>query len=106
MKLHICCLGDLLTPRYKLENDPKCGITTGGQDECYWDCVTTTNPENFDTHSFYFNKVLEDYACLQDCYGDVSMRRNHLIMYDNVLSGHLPGQPYQGHDNHREYITR
>ena len=75
MKLHICCLGDLLTPRYKLENDPKCGITTGGLDECYWDCETTTNPKKFGAdHSFYFNKVLIDYACLQDCYGAVSMR--------------------------------
>ena len=74
------CSGDLLTPRYKLENDPKCGITTGGQDECYWDCETTTNPEKFGgsddadnpDHSFYFNKVLTDYACLQDCYGTVT----------------------------------
>ena len=74
------CSGDLLTPRYKLENDPKCGITTGGLDECFWDCETTTNPEKFGSagvagradHSFYFNKVLTDYACLQDCYGTVS----------------------------------
>ena len=21
-----------------LENDPKCGIRTGGNDECFWDC--------------------------------------------------------------------
>ena len=23
---------------YKLGNDPMCGVTTGGNDECHWDC--------------------------------------------------------------------
>ena len=23
---------------YSLENDPMCGITTGGKEECDWDC--------------------------------------------------------------------
>ena len=71
-------LGDFLIPRYKLENDPQCGITTGGQDECFWDCETTTDPRAFGSgHSFFFNKVLTDYSCLQDCYDQVSMRQNH-----------------------------
>ena len=24
--------------RYRLENDPSCGLTTGGREECWWDC--------------------------------------------------------------------
>ena len=26
-----------------LENDPKCGMTTGGKEECFWDCQLTWN---------------------------------------------------------------
>ena len=83
-------LGDLLRPRYlegqdkdtssisrsryKLENDPQCGLTTGGQDECYWDCVVTSNPKFFGFgHYVYFDRVLTNYSCLSDCYEEVSM---------------------------------
>ena len=45
-----------LLSSYKLENDPMCGITTGGREECDWDCevksiggsVVIGNPECFD----------------------------------------------------------
>ena len=30
-------------PNKILENDPKCGITTGGSEECFWDCQLTYN---------------------------------------------------------------
>ena len=67
-------LGDLLRPRYKLENDPKCGLTTGGQDECFWDCDISSDPNFFGAgHYFYFDRVLTNYSCLSDCYEEVSM---------------------------------
>lgn len=57
------CSGDLLPRRrYRLEDDPMCGVTTGGQEDCHWDChivtsdcgILITNPE-----------------CLLDCYPEV-----------------------------------
>ena len=36
-----CTFLDLFTspqPRFKLESDPMCGITTGGREECFWKC--------------------------------------------------------------------
>jgi len=45
-------LGNFLetTKRYTLENDPMCGLTTGGSEDCFWKCETEergiiTNPE-------------------------------------------------------------
>ena len=46
--------------RQTLENDPQCGLTTGGQEECYWDCLRIflrgTVP------------VAENSECLMDCF--------------------------------------
>ena len=42
-----------LSKRYKLGDDPMCGLTTGGMKDCFWECEVTptddgpfiTNPE-------------------------------------------------------------
>ena len=66
-------------PVHKLENDPMCGRTTGGQEECTWDCefdaaasisflssgINITNPE-----------------CLRDCFEDVQKVQHSCI---NIL---------------------
>ena len=45
--------------RNKLENDPMCGITTSGMEECFWDCKP-----------FFTNvgSVFSNPECLRDCY--------------------------------------
>ena len=49
--------------RYKLEDDPMCGLTTGGQEECYWDCDFFVDP--------YFGSMISNPECLGDCYSEV-----------------------------------
>jgi len=48
-------------PKPTLENHPMCGVTTGGHDECYFDCksVRCTKDENI---------LIEDLRCLTDCF--------------------------------------
>jgi len=48
-----------------LENHPKCGLTTGGQEECYFDCLSV--PANL-TILGYQRYVVKDPACLRDCF--------------------------------------
>ena len=31
-------LSRLQTERYVLQDDPMCGLVTGGKEECWWDC--------------------------------------------------------------------
>ena len=47
--------------RYRLENDPSCGVTTGGRPECWWDCYTQTIITNG-------NEFFHPPSCLADCY--------------------------------------
>ena len=46
--------------RYNLEDDQMCGITTGGREDCFWDCEINdsfiTNPE-----------------CLTQCFSEVRL---------------------------------
>ena len=54
------------TKRSRLENDPQCGLTTGGREECWWDCKIArpqshNNPEEY--RIFITNPT-----CLDDCY--------------------------------------
>ena len=54
----------LLTPptvRQTLENDPQCGLTTGGQQECYWDCQAFYA-------DFTTGVIAVDPVCLADCF--------------------------------------
>ena len=49
--------------KYKLENDWMCGRTTGGQDDCIWDCevVETQN-----------GPLIRNPLCLRDCFPEVN----------------------------------
>lgn len=49
------------TPRESLENDPQCGLTTGGQQECYWDC------QSFSA-DFTTGPIAVEPECLADCF--------------------------------------
>ena len=51
-------------PIYKLENDPMCGITTGGREDCFWDC---------EVESTVVNKglLLTPPECLLHCFSKV-----------------------------------
>ena len=48
--------------RYKLEDDPMCGLTTGGREDCYWDCNIITDR--------YYRKLVTNPECLLDCYSN------------------------------------
>ena len=61
-----------MAPRYKLENDAFCGITKGGQKECYWDCNFWPDP--------YFGTLISNPECLLDCYTEVGK----IIIYEKV----------------------
>ena len=47
------------TSKYRLENDDICGITTGGKENCEWDCIPSSS------FSFYKNP-----ECLIDCFDE------------------------------------
>ena len=40
-----------------------CGITTGGKENCYWDCTFVTDP--------YVGSLITTPECLLDCYEEV-----------------------------------
>ena len=71
-----------------------CGVTTGGQEDCHWDCdivtsdcgILITNPE-----------------CLLDCYPEVLssvyyeyLNKRYIVIMTSYSSGHLPPQSHQG----------
>ena len=49
-------------PAPKLENDPHCGLTTGGKEECFWDCPLLI----FSNLSYY--EITNEPSCLRDCF--------------------------------------
>ena len=55
----------MLSPtKYKLDNDPMCGITTGGKEDCFWDCeVGSTGVGN--------GLLLTPPDCLLNCFPKV-----------------------------------
>ena len=56
---------------YVLEDDPDCGVTTGGDAECFWDCQPELN--FFDIVTFTSDThraVMANPWCLEDCFGD------------------------------------
>ena len=80
----LSCLGKLYTKesldlwieskgytRPKLEDDPLCGITTGGRDNCEWDC----EPD------YYADVVYENPRCFMDCFENDHCVTNILIDY-------------------------
>jgi len=89
-------------PRHKLENSARCGITTGGKEECYFDCqvfssVDTSGP------------IVTNLECLKDCFPDRGgMRRNMVncvnsLITDVTMNGICdPGFPLFPYDNGTE----
>ena len=59
-------LGNTLfpAPRPRLENDPMCGLTTGGSSECFWDCEYVSDPN--------FGSIISNLECLLDCFEEVT----------------------------------
>ena len=54
--------------RYKLEDDPMCGIATGGSDDCFWDCeieMVNNGP------------IISTPECLLDCFPKVIFLSSH-----------------------------
>ena len=63
--------------RAKLEDDPLCGITTGGRENCEWDC----EPD------YYADVIYENPRCFLDCFEE-----NHCvtkILLDYIEAGGL-----------------
>ena len=52
-------------PKPKLENDDMCGITTGGQDECWWDCMIISERA-------VQGQAITNPECMRDCFSDTS----------------------------------
>ena len=50
--------------KYKLEDDPMCGITTGGREDCFWDCEMTIGRNG---------PIITTPECLLDCFPGVSL---------------------------------
>ena len=47
--------------QYQLEDDPMCGVTTGGKEECFWDCniIPTPMPSTYEN-------LITNPECLRD----------------------------------------
>ena len=50
--------------RHKLENDQMCGITTGGSEDCIWDCEVAIGRNG---------PIITTPECLIDCFPAVSI---------------------------------
>ena len=57
--------------RPKLEDDPLCGITTGGRENCEWDC----EPD------YYAEVIYENPRCFMDCFDEDHCVTNILLDY-------------------------
>ena len=53
---------------YKLENDPMCGITTGGAEDCFWDCQIENSNNGL---------IIQNPECLIDCFEEVYIVENN-----------------------------
>ena len=75
--------GSKLPTRFKLEDDSMCGVTTGGSDNCEWDCIPLgggfySNPEcilDCFPKGHCVEKLLQDYLsvggiCGESSFGD------------------------------------
>ena len=57
-----------------LRNDPSCGLTAGGRDDCTWDCQTIISSNSI--------PIYQDPICLRDC--DHFPSCFHMLMEDYV----------------------
>ena len=60
-------------PKPKLENDDMCGITTGGQDECWWDCAIISDP-SLEIYTLWTAQAIANPECLRDCFSKTTGR--------------------------------
>ena len=68
-----------MTSRYKLENDPECGVTTGGREDCFWDC-------EIESQSAFGGAIITNPACLLDCFPEVHIH----IMFLSLIGSQYP----------------
>ena len=66
LKLYNATCNPGAAARPRLESDAMCGVTTGGREECYWDCGLFNDP--------YLGVLVTNPECLLDCYQPVSNR--------------------------------
>ena len=52
-----------LSKRYVLGDDPMCGLTTGGMDDCFWECEVTPTGDG---------PLITNPECLLNCFPKVS----------------------------------
>jgi len=64
-------------PRPRLENDPMCGLTTGGSSECFWDCEYVSDPN--------FGSIISNLECLLDCFEEDTCL--HSFIQDYITAG-------------------
>ena len=74
-----------MTPEYKLENDPMCGITTGGSEECFWDC-------EIDVDGLGNGPIIKRPECLLNCFEEVST--NTFSRSDNTFLTNIAPRLY------------
>ena len=60
--------------RPRLESEAMCGVTTGGREECYWDCGLFNDP--------YLGVLITNPECLLDCYQPVSTEMRRIFNCD------------------------
>ena len=69
-------------PRYKLEDDPQCGLTTGGQEDCFWDCDIVFDDSGFGLFTSFTGihpvginstNTIQNPECLLDCFYEVCL---------------------------------
>ena len=54
--------------RFELKDDPLCGITTGGREDCFWDC---------EIEVFGNGPIVSNPECLLDCFPEVIFLSSH-----------------------------
>ena len=70
--------------RYRLENDQMCGLTTGGKENCEWDCISR--------RILNFNKLYTNIECVRDCFSEDHCVAKVLNDYEN--SGGICGESF------------
>ena len=80
-----------------MEDDPYCGLTTGGQENCKWDCRTVPLRPH---HDFLYatSAYFVDPACLIDCFPDGHCGKEVIQEYIEA-GGACSGSFLYDHDN-------
>ena len=74
LKLYNATCNPGAAARPRLESDAMCGVTTGGREECYWDCGLFNDP--------YLGVLVTNPECLLDCYQPVSTEMKRIFNCD------------------------